>query len=212
MGKISLYRHYDKEDNLLYVGISLSSLVRWQQHNNNSHWAKDSVTMTTEWFDTRELALDAERTAIRSEKPLHNIKHAKADSKENNKRIYTIDNTLLREVIECVIENSITTSCNIDFLAELIRFSNGGFIHIDKSLRGYLDRHFIKNKCFLKTLIKDGVLTRVRKTNTYKLEIEMCGLDEFLEEFYKLNVKDCEIIKSIKTKSFILKTIKNSDL
>lgn len=73
MKPTALYRHYDKDDNLLYIGISLSSIGRYQTHRNQSHWAKYSVKMTTEWFDTRKLAEDAEKKAITQERPLHNI-------------------------------------------------------------------------------------------------------------------------------------------
>jgi predicted GIY-YIG superfamily endonuclease len=33
-----IYRHYDKDGNLLYVGISLSVISRIMQHKNGSHW------------------------------------------------------------------------------------------------------------------------------------------------------------------------------
>lgn len=75
MKPTALYRHYDKDDNLLYIGVSISSIGRYQSHRSQSHWAKDITTMTTEWFDSERLALRAEKKAIKSEKPIYNIVH-----------------------------------------------------------------------------------------------------------------------------------------
>lgn len=70
-----LYRHYDAQDRLLYVGISLSAVARLTQHKSVAHWSSDIVRLTIETFPTRELALEAERAAIEAEKPLHNVAH-----------------------------------------------------------------------------------------------------------------------------------------
>ena len=72
---ITLYRQYDIEGDLLYVGISLSGIARTQQHRQTAHWYKDIATITFEKFHTREEALEAERKAIRTEMPLYNIQH-----------------------------------------------------------------------------------------------------------------------------------------
>ena len=71
----SLYRHYNKDDQLLYIGVSLSAYARLSQHKANSEWAKSSVKMTTETFDNREDALKAEKNAIINECPLFNVTH-----------------------------------------------------------------------------------------------------------------------------------------
>jgi hypothetical protein len=70
-----LYRLYGPADELLYVGISKSALLRLGQHLGEKPWA-DQVTRTTiDWYDTREAAAAAEVAAIVSERPLHNITH-----------------------------------------------------------------------------------------------------------------------------------------
>lgn len=71
----ALYRHRNAEGTLLYVGISLSPIYRLSQHRDASPWFKEIATVTVEWFDSRELALAAEREAIRSESPIYNIVH-----------------------------------------------------------------------------------------------------------------------------------------
>ena len=68
-----LYRHFDECGNLLYVGISLSTIQRLSQHKSQSHWFDNIQKITIEKFPSREDALQAERTAIQEEEPLHNL-------------------------------------------------------------------------------------------------------------------------------------------
>lgn len=68
----SLYRHFDAEGQLLYVGISLSVVSRLAQHRDGSPWYDQIAMVTVERFPTRGDAHAAERAAIRAEKPRHN--------------------------------------------------------------------------------------------------------------------------------------------
>ena len=68
-----LYRHYDKDRTLLYVGISLSSIQRLGQHKDNAHWFSQISIVEIEHFETRKEASDAEKIAISKENPLHNL-------------------------------------------------------------------------------------------------------------------------------------------
>jgi hypothetical protein len=70
--KTALYRHFNKDGTLLYVGISLSVIERLRQHRQDSHWYEDIARIEITWFSTRSEALSAERKAIESEGPLHN--------------------------------------------------------------------------------------------------------------------------------------------
>ena len=67
-----LYRHFDSEGALLYVGISLSAIERLRKHRESKRFDK-IATVTIERFKTRELALNAERIAIRDEDPKFNV-------------------------------------------------------------------------------------------------------------------------------------------
>jgi len=67
-----LYRHFDADGKLLYVGISLSAAHRLSQHNGQSEWASKIASMTVETLASREEALAAERVAIKTEKPAWN--------------------------------------------------------------------------------------------------------------------------------------------
>ena len=68
-----LYRHFDEREKLLYVGVSLSAIQRLAQHRYHSHWFNSISKVTIEQFPSREEALNAERTAIQKEEPLHNV-------------------------------------------------------------------------------------------------------------------------------------------
>lgn len=68
-----LYRHFDENEGLLYVGISLSTFNRLSQHKDHSGWFKKIKNVTIEHFETREEAMAAERKAIKSENPKFNI-------------------------------------------------------------------------------------------------------------------------------------------
>ena len=59
--KTQLYRHFDVDKKLLYVGISLNTFARLSQHKDHSQWFEQIKTVTLENFDTREEAMAAEK-------------------------------------------------------------------------------------------------------------------------------------------------------
>lgn len=75
----ALYRHFDADGVLLYVGISLSAVARLAQHRDNAHWYRAIARVDIEWLPTREDAIFAERRAIFRERPLHNLAVPKID-------------------------------------------------------------------------------------------------------------------------------------
>jgi hypothetical protein len=72
-----LYRHFDPNGELLYVGISLHALNRQNRHFEKAGWRKSICQIVIEPFETREEALAAEELAIRSEFPKFNSVHNK---------------------------------------------------------------------------------------------------------------------------------------
>lgn len=72
MSQTSLYRHFDEDDKLLYIGISFSAVERLGQHAYGSAWFSSIARVEIEHFENRQTALEAEEKAIRLEKPLHN--------------------------------------------------------------------------------------------------------------------------------------------
>jgi predicted GIY-YIG superfamily endonuclease len=67
-----LYRHFDKDERLLYVGIATNSITRFWQHKKNSPWFDQVFRVATVIYPSREQAVAAERRAIAVENPVHN--------------------------------------------------------------------------------------------------------------------------------------------
>lgn len=80
MTQTALYRHWDADDNLLYVGISLSAVTRLAQHVAGAHWSHDIASVTIQYHPDRSAAEAAERKAIAEESPRHNVAHAANDN------------------------------------------------------------------------------------------------------------------------------------
>jgi hypothetical protein len=70
--KTALYRHFDAEGQLLYVGISLHAIVSLARHKSNARWFDRISTIKVVWFDTRKDALKTEKLAILNERPAFN--------------------------------------------------------------------------------------------------------------------------------------------
>lgn len=96
-----LYRHYDKGGNLLYVGVTNNFARRIKEHSKFSSWFSDVSNVTLEHFDDRETLLQAEKTAIQSERPIFNIRlnrgeSAKLDEEEQTVLVREKDNLFAR--------------------------------------------------------------------------------------------------------------------
>jgi len=68
-----LYRYFDADDRLLYVGISFSAVMRASQHRSDKGWWKDVARMTVEHLPNRAAAERKEIEAIKNESPVHNV-------------------------------------------------------------------------------------------------------------------------------------------
>ena len=71
----ALYRLFDVDGELVYVGITNNPAMRWSQHSAYSEWWSRVSSKSVEWHDTRAAAEKAERVAIRCEGPLFNRAH-----------------------------------------------------------------------------------------------------------------------------------------
>jgi hypothetical protein len=74
--RVALYRHFDADGILLYVGISRDPGVRRRTHHRRSAWTEFAARETVEWLPDRETAERAEREAIVAERPLFNGAHS----------------------------------------------------------------------------------------------------------------------------------------
>jgi hypothetical protein len=74
--RTALYRFYDADDRLLYIGISNDPEVRWKSHRYGiAEWPALVACRRDERFDSRREAEEAEVEAIKAEKPRFNGAH-----------------------------------------------------------------------------------------------------------------------------------------
>jgi excinuclease UvrABC nuclease subunit len=76
----TLYRFYDAENSLLYVGITKFFEPRLKQHYKNAEWFFETAYVRLEHYQTRQEVELAETRAIKTERPKYNI--AKSLDKE----------------------------------------------------------------------------------------------------------------------------------
>lgn len=67
-----LYRFFDADDRLLYVGISKDPIKRFAQHAKDQPWWGDVARRTTTAYGSRAEVENAEAIAIAYEGPVHN--------------------------------------------------------------------------------------------------------------------------------------------
>jgi hypothetical protein len=99
-----LYRHFNADQTLLYVGISLSAVYRLSQHRDAGQWFDEIASVTIEKFNTRREALLAERQAIVKENPLYNTHYKKLaqewqEKAEEEDRVAQAQKKMLRTVV-----------------------------------------------------------------------------------------------------------------
>lgn len=79
-GRTAVYRLYDANDTLLYVGVATAPDARLKAHSKHKSWWGDVARTSLDWYPDRETALAAETAAIRSERPKYNVRHAETDA------------------------------------------------------------------------------------------------------------------------------------
>lgn len=71
--RTAVYRFFDVDDDLLYVGMTNNPERRFLEHVESKVWWYEVDHFEVEWFDNRFLAEDAEVVAIWQEQPRYNI-------------------------------------------------------------------------------------------------------------------------------------------
>lgn len=71
----TVYRFFDADGSLLYVGMTTLGPARWSQHATLQPWWQDVATATVAHYPSVEAALHAETAAILAEQPVHNVMH-----------------------------------------------------------------------------------------------------------------------------------------
>ncbi|MFF8840492.1 GIY-YIG nuclease family protein [Streptomyces sp. NPDC015130] len=139
-GATALYRFFDAESRLLYVGITSRLRVRMTEHARDyaGTWWPEVDKRSVDWYPTRTDAGQAERTAIKDEQPLHNVLHTPRHRLPLSRRRRWRPSpgqgdTLLEVVLEQFDDRPFTAA---DLLAVgLLRKSA-----VDKGIRGLVER------------------------------------------------------------------------
>jgi predicted GIY-YIG superfamily endonuclease len=84
----TLYRYFDSDDVLLYVGITQRDGQRHREHAKNSDWFSLVKTHTITRFANRQDAIEAESFAIATENPLYNV--VGQAPKKDNENLFSI--------------------------------------------------------------------------------------------------------------------------
>lgn len=75
-----VYRCYDRDGALLYIGATGNLAKRLDKHRGSSVWHPRIARVESEPFPSLQAALAAERSAIREEQPPYNIRSAAVGS------------------------------------------------------------------------------------------------------------------------------------
>ena len=71
----TLYRFFDADGRLLYIGITSAGANRWIEHEHNRAWWSQVASSTTEHYPDGASAAAAETAAIQAEQPPYNTRH-----------------------------------------------------------------------------------------------------------------------------------------
>lgn len=107
----AVYRYFDADDVLLYVGISNDPDFRAKAHlyeSRRDSWPKRAVRRKDDWHASRDLALAAEKMAIETEKPLYNGTHNYDDAEFDPASWPTVQHGRKVDQIAALIRGEIT--------------------------------------------------------------------------------------------------------
>lgn len=80
--RTALYRFYDDQNRLLYVGITGNPKARWHAHARDKDWWPQVARKTVEWFETRKSAERVEKVEVQEERPTYNLQHNPGRARE----------------------------------------------------------------------------------------------------------------------------------
>lgn len=72
-----LYRMFNDDGELLYIGITKNRYQRWRDHEKSKPWISEATTWKWEVIDPQADPLEVEKRAIKSERPRYNVVHNK---------------------------------------------------------------------------------------------------------------------------------------
>lgn len=79
METYTLYRFFNEENELLYVGISMDFWNRFKNHQNRKSWWREVAFAKVAHLDDVNAATHAEKVAIAEERPIYNVSRPRVD-------------------------------------------------------------------------------------------------------------------------------------
>lgn len=70
-----VYRHYNSQKDVIYIGCTSCMLTRTNQHKTNAPWYCDIDCIRYEEFKNKEEAINREKELIKHFSPVHNRQH-----------------------------------------------------------------------------------------------------------------------------------------
>lgn len=98
MKKFTLYKFFDQDGTLLYVGQSVDAPNRLRVHARKKKFFHESSTITMENFENAKDLDDAEILSIKEEKPKYNIHH--------NNLIDCLPDNVIADIIKGAIDEA----------------------------------------------------------------------------------------------------------
>lgn len=72
-GRTAVYRFFDADGGLIYVGITGQLMTRWRWHEKHADWWPEQARVEVIWHESRATAEAEETSAIRTEGPARNV-------------------------------------------------------------------------------------------------------------------------------------------
>jgi hypothetical protein len=137
----AVYRFFDADGRLLYVGMTNNLRSRWTAHAAEKPWWPEVASQSATWFGTRTEAAAAESAALKTENPVHNV-HSTPRHGENLSHAIKAKRERMRRANEDQGQDAwhvIVTREGRDWLAEVQSIQEGAATYA-RTLKG-LDKN-----------------------------------------------------------------------
>lgn len=114
LGKAAVYRLYDRNGALLYVGLGSDPKTRWRAHARDKEWWPDVAHKEVEWHNTFAEAVEAEHAAIHAENPVYNKaswKWSKSESPQLHPQVRAVPASQARGGIRDILDDAESGVC-----------------------------------------------------------------------------------------------------
>lgn len=133
--RTSVYRYYDDQDILLYIGVSKHPIRRLAEHRRDKFWHLQIHRIEINWYSSKRVAHDVEGVAIALENPLYNATGAHKDTIRNY-----LDGLLFADVMMDIRNNCDPDSKEIYLSVDDLVFFNSATFSEVKTIVTWLSK------------------------------------------------------------------------